>query len=215
MQILYVEDNPSEAKVLEAMLQSEGHVCHTTDLGRQALVLAKRNKYDLIILDIMLPDIDGYEVIGRLRKAEVRTPVLLQTGLFDRDDGGAEPGADDCLIKPFSKKELSARMKAALAKPPQPAPKYRSSERQKDPREIPVERRRHKRFSTVKTAEIVQDTFQLRCLVMNQSFGGAGIRLPKPGLQCPSRFELRLCNGDTRKCEVRWRDGDKMGVKFV
>ncbi len=67
MQFLYVEDNPSEAQVVEAMLHSEGHLCHTTHSGQQAVALAKRNDYDLIILDIMLPDIDGYEVIEQMR----------------------------------------------------------------------------------------------------------------------------------------------------
>ena len=66
MQVLYVEDNRSEAKVVEAMLRSEGHLCHTTDSGRQAVILARRNNYDVIILDIMLPDIDGYEVIEQM-----------------------------------------------------------------------------------------------------------------------------------------------------
>lgn len=218
MHVLYVEDNPAEAKVVEAMLQDKGHLCHTTDLGQQAVVLAKRNKYDLIILDIMLPDIDGYEVIARLRKSNVATPVLLQTGLMDRDDRAAEQGlgVDDYLIKPFSKQEFDQRIEAVLSKPAQLAPAgYQGAERRKDPRENPVERRKHKRFSTVKTAEIVQDTFQMSCVVMNQSYGGAGIRLPKPGLHCPPSFELRFSSGAVHKCEVCWRDGDKMGVKFV
>lgn len=218
MHVLYVEDNPAEAKVVETMLQDEGHLCHTTDLGQQAVVLAKRNNYDLIILDIMLPDIDGYEVIDRLRKSNVPTPVLLQTGLMDRDGRAAEQGlgVEDYLIKPFSKKELDERIEAVLSKPAQPAPKWdRSAERRKDPRENPVERRQHERFSTVKTAEIVQDTFQISCVVMNQSYGGAGIRLAKPGLHCPSSFELRFTSGANHKCEICWRDGDKMGVKFV
>lgn len=218
MHVLYVEDNPAEAKVVETMLQGEGHLCHTIDLGQQAVVLAKRNNYDLIILDIMLPDIDGYEVIDRLRKSKVSTPVLLQTGLMDRDDRAAEQGlgVDDYLIKPFSKKELDKRIEAVLGKPAQLAPaRHQSADRRKDPREDPVERRQHKRFSTVKTAEIVQDTFQMPCVVMNQSYGGAGIRLRKPGLHCPSSFELRFTSGATHKCEICWRDGDKMGVKFV
>ena len=218
MHVLYVEDNPAEAKVVETMLQGEGHLCHTIDLGQQAVVLAKRNNYDLIILDIMLPDIDGYEVIDRLRKSNVPTPVLLQTGLMDRDDRAAEQGlgVNDYLIKPFSKKELDQRIAAVLGKPAQLAPaRYQVGDRRKDPREDPVERRQHKRFSTVKTAEIVQDTFQMPCVVMNQSYGGAGIRLRKPGLRCPSSFELRFTSGAIHKCEVCWRDGDKMGVKFV
>ena len=104
MQILYVEDDAAQAKIVEAMLESEDHLCHSTDSGEQAVLLAKRNEYDMIILDIMLPDIDGYEVMRRVQAAGVRTPCLIQSGFVDFDpllDGqGLE--AYSCLIKPFS-----------------------------------------------------------------------------------------------------------------
>lgn len=218
MRVLYVEDDEPLAKTVEHMLELEGHECDRARTGRDAVRLGQAKKYDVILLDIMLPDIDGYEVIERLRKSNVPTPVLLQTGLMDRDDRAAEQGlgVDDYLIKPFSKQEFDQRIEAVLSKPAQLAPAgYQGAERRKDPRENPVERRKHKRFSTVKTAEIVQDTFQMSCVVMNQSYGGAGLRLPKPGLHCPPSFELRFTSGAVHKCEVCWRDGDKMGVKFV
>ena len=75
MQILYAEDDAAPAKIVEAMLESEGHLCYSTDSSEQAVLLAKRNEYDLIILDIMLPDIDGYEMMWRVQTARVRTPA--------------------------------------------------------------------------------------------------------------------------------------------
>ena len=79
MQILYVEDDPAQAKVVEVMLASEDHFCHCTDSGEQAVLLTKRNDYDLIILDIMLPDIDGYEVMQQL-DAKSRGMLGLKEG---------------------------------------------------------------------------------------------------------------------------------------
>ena len=69
MRVLYVEDDGTVAKSVQLMLESEGHDCDATDSGKRAIELAKRGRYDIILLDIMLPDIDGYEVIKRLRAA--------------------------------------------------------------------------------------------------------------------------------------------------
>ena len=86
MRILYVEDDATQAQTVEAMLEGEDHFCHTTDSGEQAVLLAKRNEYDMIILDIMLPDIDGYEVIQRMQAAGITTPCLIQSGFVDFDE---------------------------------------------------------------------------------------------------------------------------------
>jgi DNA-binding response OmpR family regulator len=108
MQVLYVDDDPSMTMTVQLMLRSAGHSCDTTDLGERAVTLARTLDYDAIILDIMLPDIDGYEVIERLREAEVKTPLLIQTGLVDRNqpEDSQAFGANDILIKPFGKDEL-------------------------------------------------------------------------------------------------------------
>jgi DNA-binding response OmpR family regulator len=108
MQVLYVDDDPSMTMTVQLMLRAAGHSCDTTDLGERAVTLARTLDYDAIILDIMLPDIDGYEVIERLREAEIKTPLLIQTGLVDRSqpEDSQAFGADDILIKPFGKEEL-------------------------------------------------------------------------------------------------------------
>jgi two-component system cell cycle response regulator CtrA len=116
MRILLVEDDSSTAKSIELMLKSESFVVDSTDLGEDGLEIGKLYDYDLIILDLMLPDIDGYEVLRRLRSARVTTPVLILSGLAEPDSKvkGLGFGADDYLTKPFDKAELIARIHAIV-----------------------------------------------------------------------------------------------------
>ena len=86
MRILLIEDDTSTAKSIELMLKSEGYVCDSTDLGEDGLDIGKIYDYDLIVLDLMLPDIDGLEVLRRLRTAKVQTPILILSGLSQPDD---------------------------------------------------------------------------------------------------------------------------------
>ena len=85
MRVLLVEDDSATAKTIVMMLASEGFVCDTTDLGEDGLEIGRIYDYDIIILDLMLPDIDGYEVLRRLRAARVRTPILILSGLTEPD----------------------------------------------------------------------------------------------------------------------------------
>ena len=116
MRVLLVEDDSSTARSIELMLKSEGVVCDMTDLGEDGLEIGKLYDYDIIILDLMLPDIDGYEVLRRLRDARVATPILILSGLSDTDAKlkGLTTGADDYLVKPFDKRELIARIHAIV-----------------------------------------------------------------------------------------------------
>ncbi len=116
MRVLLVEDNTSTAKSIELLLKSEGFVVDATDLGEDGLEIGKLYDYDIIILDLMLPDIDGYEVLRRLRAARVATPVLILSGLSETDQKikGLSTGADDYLTKPFDKRELIARIHAVV-----------------------------------------------------------------------------------------------------
>ena len=116
MRVLLVEDDTSTAKSIELMLKSEGFVVDATDLGEDGLEIGKLYDYDIIILDLMLPDIDGYEVLRRLRAARVATPVLILSGLSETDQKikGLSTGADDYLTKPFDKRELIARIHAVV-----------------------------------------------------------------------------------------------------
>src|ERR1700743_3151831 len=116
MRVLLVEDDSAMAASVEMMLRTEGFICDTTDLGEDGLEIGKLYDYDIIILDLMLPDIDGYEVLRRLRAARVRTPILILSGLGELDHKikGLGFGADDFLTKPFDKRELVARIHAII-----------------------------------------------------------------------------------------------------
>jgi two-component system cell cycle response regulator CtrA len=116
MRVLLVEDDASTAKSIELMLKSEGYIVDTTDLGEDGLDLGKIYDYDIIILDLMLPDMDGYEVLKRLRASKIATPILILSGLNELDNKlkGLGFGADDYLTKPFDKRELIARLQAIV-----------------------------------------------------------------------------------------------------
>jgi len=116
MRVLIVEDDTATSASIELVLKAEGFICDTTDLGEDGLEIGKLYDYDIIILDLMLPDIDGYEVLRRLRAARVRTPILILSGLGELDHKikGLGFGADDFLTKPFDKRELVARIHAII-----------------------------------------------------------------------------------------------------
>ncbi len=116
MRVLLVEDDSSTAKSIELMLKSEGYIIDVTDLGEDGLDLGKIYDYDIIILDLMLPDMDGYDVLKAFRAAKVETPILILSGLSTLDDKlkGLGFGADDYLTKPFDKRELIARIQAIV-----------------------------------------------------------------------------------------------------
>lgn len=116
MRVLLVEDDQNTKDSIELMLKSSGMVVDSTDLGEDGLEIGKLYEYDIIILDILLPDMDGFEVLRRLRDAKVRTPVLILSGLTESENKvkGLGSGADDYLTKPFDKGELLARIQAII-----------------------------------------------------------------------------------------------------
>ncbi len=116
MRVLLIEDDSSAAKGIELMLKSEGYIVDMTDQGEDGLEIGKLYDYDIIILDLMLPDMDGYEVLKRLRAGKVNTPILILSGLSELDNKikGLGIGADDYLTKPFDKRELVARIQAIV-----------------------------------------------------------------------------------------------------
>ena len=116
MRVLLVEDDYAVSQSIETMLKKEGMVVDATDLGEDGLDIAKLYDYDIIILDLMLPDMNGYEVLQNLRGAKVNTPVLILSGLSEPDKKvkGLGYGADDYLTEPFDKSELLARIQAVV-----------------------------------------------------------------------------------------------------
>ncbi len=118
MRVLHVEDESATAASIAMMLRAENFTVDTADLGEDGLEIGTRREYDIIILDLMLPDINGYEVLRRLRAARVQTPILILSALASskREAGikGLAIGADDFLAKPFDRRELIARIQTIV-----------------------------------------------------------------------------------------------------
>jgi two-component system, cell cycle response regulator CtrA len=116
VRILLIEDDSATGASISTMLRREAFVCDWTDLGQDGLEIGILYDYDIIILDLMLPDIDGYEVLCQLRAARVLTPVLIVSGLADLDYKlkGLGFGADDFMSKPFDRREFLARIRAII-----------------------------------------------------------------------------------------------------
>jgi two-component system cell cycle response regulator CtrA len=116
MRVLLIEDDHAMAALTELVLREKDFIVDTTDLGEDGLEIGKLYDYDIIILDLTLPDIDGYEVLRRLRTAQVHTPVLIMSGRagIDSKIKGLGLGADDFMTKPFSGDELVARIHAVV-----------------------------------------------------------------------------------------------------
>jgi len=120
MKLLIVEDDKEAAAYLKRALSEVGHIVDATSTGRSGLMLAAGETYDVIILDRMLPEIDGLAILRTIRASGVQTPVLLLTALGGIDDRveGLEAGGDDYLVKPFALAELLARVNALARRPP-------------------------------------------------------------------------------------------------
>jgi two-component system, cell cycle response regulator CtrA len=116
MRILLVEDHSATAQSIELMLKSERFNVYTTDLGEEGVDLGKLYDYDVILLDLNLPDMSGFEVLRTLRVFKVKTPILILSGLVSLEDKvkGLGFGADDYMTKPFHKDELVARIHAIV-----------------------------------------------------------------------------------------------------
>src|SRR5712691_4373153 len=114
MRVLVVEDEAKLAELIARGLREEGYAADVSGSGEDALWMAKAAAYDAIVLDVMLPGIDGFATCRELRRSGVWTPVLILTARDDVDDRieGLDTGADDYLVKPFSFGELLARLRA-------------------------------------------------------------------------------------------------------
>ncbi|MFC6687530.1 response regulator transcription factor CtrA [Jhaorihella thermophila] len=116
MRILLVEDDPTTSKSIEMMLTHANLNVYATDMGEEGVDLAKLYDYDLILLDLNLPDMNGHEVLRQIRMARVETPILILSGVDDTENKikGFGFGADDYLTKPFHREELVARIHAII-----------------------------------------------------------------------------------------------------
>ena len=116
MRVLLIEDDNSTAQSIELMLKSESFNVFTTDLGAEGSDLGKLYDYEIILLDLNLPDVSGFEVLRTLRIAKIKTPILILSGIGGIEDKvkGLGFGADDYMTKPFHKDELVARIHAIV-----------------------------------------------------------------------------------------------------
>ncbi len=114
MRVLLIEDDSSTSQSIELMLKSESFNVYATDLGEEGVDVGKLYDYDVILLDLNLPDMSGFEVLRSLRVSKVKTPILILSGLGGIEDRGFGVGADDYMTKPFDRDELVARIHAIV-----------------------------------------------------------------------------------------------------
>jgi two-component system cell cycle response regulator CtrA len=116
MRVLLVEDDSAIARSVELILQSESFNVYTTEFGKQGVDFGKHYFYDIILLDLSLPDMSGFEVLRSLRASKVKTPILILSGIASIENKvkGLGFGADDYMTKPFHKSELLARIHAIV-----------------------------------------------------------------------------------------------------
>ncbi len=219
MNVLLIEDDEETARGIELMLLALGHQHNWVSRGEAGAALALRGIYDVILLDVMLPGIDGYEVLQQIRAAGLETPVILQSGLVERDEAvkGLSLGVVDYLIKPYGKKELAARIDAALARArPATAPPADPPREETPPVPQVPERRHGARGSVIKAGRIVYRaaTCTMDCVVLNLSDQGAALQ-PEDALRCPDVFTLQIQHGPSYRCHVCWRYRSKLGVRFL
>ena len=214
MRVLIVEDDAQAAQSIEMMLDALGHSCDAAACGEDGVKLATQESYDLILLDVMLPEMDGYEVFQRLKAAHVEAPVLLQSGLVERDKAieGLSLGVRDYLIKPYGKLELAARMEAALRRASGKAHKKVNGEK------LPFEVELGGEEQSDDIRQVAEIIFQdidkvMGCTILNLTAKGAALQ-PADAANCPKRFTLKI-HGALHHCEICWRYRQRLGVKFL
>jgi len=116
MRVLLIEDDGAMARSIELMLKAQGFNVYTTDLGEEGIDLGKLYEYEIVLLDLNLPDMSGFEVLRSMRVSKVKTPILILSGVagIENKVKGLGLGADDYLTKPFHKDELVARIHAVV-----------------------------------------------------------------------------------------------------
>ena len=218
MRALVIEDDPVSARLIESALASENVVFEPTDRGEEGLELAKLYDFDIIILDLRLPDIDGYEVVRRMRAAKVKTPVLILSGKSDTMDKvkGLTNGADDYLTKPFNKAELVARIQAIVRRSKGHSESMIRTGRMvvnMDARSVEIEGRRlhvtGKEYSILELLSLRKGTTLTKEMFLDHLYGG----LDEPELKiidvfiCKLRKKISTMTGGDSYIETVWGRG--------
>lgn len=196
--ILIVEDEQSILMALEDDLRMEGYEVETASDGLVGLSLALEGSYDLVILDLMLPAMDGFEVCRRLRQARVSTPILMLTAKSQEVDKvlGLELGADDYVTKPFSPRELVARVKAILRRGKAPAPElvaYRFGDVELDFRKYETKKGGHPVDLTAREYSLMRFLIEHREVVVSR-FDILAAVWGEPGSVFPRTVDTHIAN---------------------
>jgi two-component system cell cycle response regulator CtrA len=215
---LLIEDDTLVAKSIELMLQAEGINVYTTDLGAEGLDLGKLYDYDIIILDLNLPDMSGYDVLKKLRLSKVQTPILILSGMGDTEKKvkGLGFGADDYLTKPFEKEELVARIHAIVRRSKGHAQSVIKTGRltvNLDTKSVEVDSRRlhltGKEYAMLELLALRKGSTLTKEMFLNHLYGG----MDEPELKiidvfiCKLRKKLAAATGGDNYIETVWGRG--------
>ncbi|SMX34968.1 response regulator transcription factor CtrA [Actibacterium lipolyticum] len=218
MRVLLVEDDPTTSKSIELMLTHANLNVYTTDLGEEGIDLAKLYDYDLILLDLNLPDMNGHEVLRQLRLARVDTPILILSGEDDTDNKlkGFGFGADDYLTKPFHREELVARIHAIIRRSKGHAQSTISTGRitvNLDAKTVDVDGRTvhltGKEYQMLELLSLRKGTTLTKEMFLNHLYGG----MDEPELKiidvfiCKLRKKLTQATGGENHIETVWGRG--------
>jgi len=218
MRVLLIEDDSAMAKSIELMLSGEGFNIYTTDLGEEGLDLGKLYDYDIIVLDLNLPDMHGYDVLKKLRLSKIETPILILSGMAEPDDKvkGLGFGADDYMTKPFDKRELVARIHAIVRRSKGHAQSVIRTGKltvNLDTRTVEVEGQRlhltGKEYAMLELLSLRKGTTLTKEMFLNHLYGG----MDEPELKiidvfiCKLRKKLSNATGGEHYIETVWGRG--------
>jgi len=218
MRALVIEDDAVSAKMIDAALRSDNVVVETTERGEEGIELARLYDFDIIVLDLRLPDMEGHEVVRRLRSTRVATPILILSG---RDDVGDKvkalgAGADDYLTKPFNKAELVARVQAIVRRSKGHSESIITTDRlvvNLDARSVEVDGRRlhvtAKEYSILELLSLRKGTTLTKEMFLDHLYGG----IDEPELKiidvfvCKLRKKIAAATGGEHYIETVWGRG--------
>ncbi|MFT4793654.1 MAG: two-component system cell cycle response regulator CtrA [Paracoccaceae bacterium] len=218
MRVLLIEDDPATAQSIELMLRNANLNVYTTDLGEEGIDLAKLYDYDLILLDLNLPDITGYDVLKKLRLSKVDTPILILSGLDETENKikGFGFGADDYLTKPFNREELVARIHAIVRRSKGHAQSIISTGKVKvnlDAKTVEVDSKpvhlTGKEYQMLELLSLRKGTTLTKEMFLNHLYGG----MDEPELKiidvfiCKLRKKLTTATGGSNYIETVWGRG--------
>jgi two-component system cell cycle response regulator CtrA len=218
MRVLLVEDDPTTSLSIEMMLRHANFNVYETDLGGEGIDLAKLYDYDIILLDLNLPDIHGHDVLRQLRTARVDTPILILSGLDDPESKlkGFGFGADDYLTKPFYSEELVARIHAIIRRSKGPAQSIIKTGMiavNLDAKTVEVEHQTvhltGKEYQMLELLSLRKGTMLTKEMFLNHLYGG----MDEPELKiidvfiCKLRKKLLVATGGANYIETVWGRG--------